>query len=387
MKKSLLPLAVLCAIAPQAHAQDPARSAILLYGIIDNGIVYTNNVNGHSLATVSSSNMQGTRWGIRVIEDLGSGTSAIAVLENSFRADTGLATAGNLFGGQTYVGLTSDKLGAVTLGRQYTSITDYTSLLAASTQWATYYGDHPGDLDNMNNTNRINNTVKYASPTFGGLSFGGTFSFGEQPGNFNRSSVWSVGASYANGPLSTGVAFFHAQNPNLSFFGNNAASSPTGNNMQTSTVYSGYASARTQEIFTSGIAYAIGNATVGATYSNTSFKDMGDQPGLNPNNYSGSAYFHNVEVSFKYKFNQSFLTGVAYSFTKGYGLNQARYGQVSLGADYFFSKRTDFYVVGNYQHASGIDSTNQEARANIAGLPASSTGNQLSFVAGLRHKF
>jgi predicted porin len=383
MKKSLWAIAALGTFAASAHAQSSAT----LYGIIDAGLVYTTNVNGGKQYQLASSNEQGTRWGMRLIEDLGGGLSTIAVIENSFNVVNGKMTAGNLFGGQSFVGLSSSRLGTVMLGRQYTSVTDYTSLLAVSTQWATYYGDHPGDLDNMNNTNRINNAIKYASPNFGGLTFGGAFSLGGIAGDFNRNQIWSLGAAYSNGPFSAGVAFLHVEDPNFSFFGNNAASSTMASNMSVSTVYSGYASAKTQQIFSSGIAYAIGRATIGATYSNTSFKDLGAEPGLNPSNYSGSAYFHNVEASFKFQVTPTLLAGVAYNYTKGYGVNDVRYNQASLGLDYFLSKRTDVYLVGNYQHASGTDSTGQSARADIAGLSPSSTANQLSTVAGIRHKF
>lgn len=383
MMKSLWAMAALGAFAVDAHAQNSAT----LYGIVDAGVVYTSNVNGSKQYQLASSNQQGTRWGMRIIENLGGGLSALAVIENSFNVVNGKMTAGNLFGGQSFVGLSSSRLGTVMLGRQYTSVTDYTSLLAVSTQWATYYGDHPGDLDNMNNTNRINNAIKYASPNFGGLTFGGAFSLGGVAGDFNRNQIWSFGTAYSNGPLSAGIAFLHIEDPNFSFFGNNAASSTTASNMSSSTVYSGYASARTQEIFSSGIAYAIGRATLGMTYSNTSFKDLGVEPSLNPNHYSGSAYFHNVEASFKFQITPALLAGAAYNYTKGYGVNDARYGQASLGVDYFLSKRTDIYLVGNYQHASGTDSTGQRARANIAGLSASSSANQVSAVAGIRHKF
>jgi predicted porin len=58
-----------------------------------------------------------------------------------------------------------------------------------------------------------------------------------------------------------------------------------------------------------------------------------------------------------------------------------------LGADYFLSKRTDVYIDGIYQHASGTDSTNQTAVANINGLSPSSTSNQVAAVVGIRHKF
>lgn len=58
-----------------------------------------------------------------------------------------------------------------------------------------------------------------------------------------------------------------------------------------------------------------------------------------------------------------------------------------LGADYFLSKRTDVYIDGVYQHASGTDSTRGAAVANINGLSPSSTSNQVAALVGIRHKF
>jgi predicted porin len=60
----------------------------------------------------------------------------------------------------------------------------------------------------------------------------------------------------------------NVKNPNFSFFGNNSTSSTTASNM-TPTVYSGYASAKTQQVISTGGACTFGAATVGATYSNT----------------------------------------------------------------------------------------------------------------------
>jgi predicted porin len=45
------------------------------------------------------------------------------------------------------------------------------------------------------------------------------------------------------------------------------------------------------------------------------------------------------------------------------------------------------YIDGIYQHASGTDSTNRSAVANINGLSPSSTTNQVAAVVGIRHKF
>jgi predicted porin len=155
-------------------------------------------------------------------------------------------------------------------------------------------------------------------------------------------------------------------------------------------VYSGYASAHEQQVISAGAAYTIAAATIGATYSNTQFKDVGTDGGaaLNPVGYTGgTAKFHNAEINFKYQLTPALLLGLAYDYTKGYDLNDAKYHQGMAGVDYFLSKRTDFYVVGVYQHASGTDSTNQTARANINGLTASSTSNQVAAIVGIRHKF
>jgi predicted porin len=384
MKKSLLALAALGTFAGAAQAQ----SSVTLYGIIDAGFVYNNNSAGQKLYSLNSGNLQGSRWGLRGTEDLGGGLKALFVLENGFNVMNGrLGQGGDEFGRQAYVGLSTSQFGTVTLGRQYDSVVDYTGALEVGSQWATYFGAHPGDLDNMNNSNRVNNAVKYTSTNYGGFTFGGLYSLGGVAGQFNRNQIWSLGVGYNRGPLQFGAGYLNVKDPNFSFFGNNATSSATGSNMGGSRVYSGYASARTQEVISAGAAYTFAAATVGVTYSNTAFKDLGSEAGLNPLGYGGSARFHNAEVNFKYQLTPALLIGAAYDYTHGYGVNDAKYHQAMLGTDYFLSKRTDFYVAGVYQHAIGTDSTNTAAVANINGLSPSSTSNQVTAIVGIRHKF
>jgi predicted porin len=138
-------------------------------------------------------------------------------------------------------------------------------------------------------------------------------------------------------------------------------------------------------------AYTLGAATIGATYSNAQFKDLGSEAGagLVPAGgfTSGTGKFNNVEVNFKYQLTPAFLLGAAYDYTKGYGLGNAKYHQGVIGADYFLSKRTDLFVDAVYQHASGTDSTNHAAVANINQLSPSSTSNQVAALVGIRHKF
>ena len=383
MKKSLLALAALGTFAGAANAQ----SSVTLYGIVDAGFVYNNNSAGNKLYSTSAGNLQGDRWGLRGTEDLGGGLKALFVLENGFNAFSGkLGQGGDEFGRQAYVGLSS-QFGTVTLGRQYDSVVDYTGALEVGSQWASFYGAHPGDLDNMNNSNRVNNSIKYTSANYSGVTFGGLYSLGGVAGQFNRNQIFSAGLGYAQGPLVLGAGYFNVKNPNYSFFGNNSSSSATASNMTGSQVYSGFASAKTQQVLSAGGAYTFGPATVGATYSNTQFKDLGQTAVAGARAVSGNAKFHNAELNFKYQLTPALLLGAAYDYTKAYSIANEKIHQGILGVDYFLSKRTDLYADGIYQHASGTNSVNGSATAQINGLSPSSTANQVAAVVGIRHKF
>lgn len=97
-----------------------AQSSVTLYGLLDNGLVYTNNSGGHSNIQLASGRPTGNRWGMLGSEDLGNGLKAIFTMENGFDLSTGkLAQNGREFGRQAFVGLSDSRLGTVTMGRQY----------------------------------------------------------------------------------------------------------------------------------------------------------------------------------------------------------------------------------------------------------------------------
>lgn len=383
MKKVIFALAASSVVVSAVKAQ----SSVTLYGIADAGFTYNNNQSGSKLYALTSGDLQGSRFGLKGVEDLGGGLNAIFVIENGFNILNGrLGQGGDMFGRQAYIGVSSASVGTFTLGRQYDSIADFTGRFAVADQWMSYEGAHPGDIDNMIDTNRVNNAVKFKSLDYNGFTAGGLYSPGGIAGQFNRNQIWSVGAGYHHGAVDLGVAYLNAQDPNYSFFGNNASSSTSASNM-TSRVYSGYASAKTQQIVVAGGAYSFGGSTVGATYSNTQFKDIGTLANLPASGDGGTAKFHNVEVNYKYQLTPALLLGVAYDYTKGYGANAAKYHQAMIGTDYFLSKRTDLYAGGIFQHASGRDSTGGIAVANITSLSPSTTSNQTAVIVGIRHKF
>ena len=275
-------LAIIAATAPSAFAQ----SSLTLYGMIDEGPEYNSNAGGKHLYNLTTAAQGGSRWGFRGSEDLGGGLSAIFRLENGFDLGTGkLGQGGLMFGRQAYVGLASTRFGSVTLGRQYDSVVDYIGPLTVGDQWGGTIGSHPGDLDNFDNSQRTNNSVKYASANYDGITFGGLYSLGGVAGNVTQNQVWSLGAGYTNGPLALGAAYLNVRNPNVSFFGNSTTGTATpAANAITSPVYSGYASANTYQVIGAGGNYTIGAATLGATYSNTKFMGLGNtaQSGPNP---------------------------------------------------------------------------------------------------------
>lgn len=392
MKKSYLALAVVSACAGVAHAQ----SSVTLYGVLDEGLNYNSNAGGHQLYSLTSGGLQASRWGLRGAEDLGGGARAIFVLENGFDISTGkLGQGGLMFGRQAYVGLSSG-LGTVTLGRQYDSVVDYVGVLATGDQWASSMGAHPGDLDNLNNSYRTNNTIKYTSANYAGLTFGGTYSLGGVAGNLTSNQIWSLGAGYVNGPLTLGVGYLNARTPGAnsgSMFGNNTSSTTASS--VTTPVYSGFVSANTYQVIAAGGAYTLGAATLGATYSNIKFMDLGAVASLNTKGYSGTATFNNAEINFKYQLTPALLAGAAFDYTKGSDVSEAddttnpgaKYLQGALGVDYFLSKRTDVYVVGIYQKASGTDSTGKSAVAAINTQSASKSDAQTFVRIGIREKF
>jgi predicted porin len=403
MKKTLI-AALVCASFGVSWVENVnAQSSMLLYGLIDEGFLFNANARGDRQYLLASGNLQGSRFGFRGTEDLGGGWNTLFILENGFNLNTGaLGQGGSLFGRTALVGL-NGPYGSVTLGKQYEEVGEYiggyTSANGISQrvgvgQWASAYGAHPGDLDNLDATNRVNNAIKYSSPVFAGFSVAGLYSLGGVAGAVSQNQIWSLAGTFNRGPVSTAVAITHIDSPNYSFFGNNPASntatSPSSLNM-TSPVYSGYASAGSQQIVAAGATYVFDRATVSAVYSNTRFNDVGTVggAGLNPGNVRGTARFDIGEINATYRVTQPFQVGVAYHYTRGKSPADAtvRYQQVNVAADYALSKRTDFYAAVIYQLAKGTDSTGRTAVASIYAITPSSNDHQLAALAGIRHKF
>lgn len=379
--KLLLP-ALAVTLAVPAFAQN----SVTLYGVIDEGFDYTNNVGGKRLFELQDGYVQGSRWGLKGTEDLGGGLKAVFQLENGFNLNNGALRQGTrMFGRQAYVGLTDDKFGTVTLGRQYDSLVDFLAQTTANGNWAGYLFSHPYDNDNTDNSFRVDNTVKYTSPTFAGLQFGGTYSFSNDT-NFANNRQYSFGAQYTNGGLLVAAAYLQANKPGATTGG---GISQTGD--------SNFPAALLR-VFGAGVNYTFGPATLGFAYTNSFMT----QP-TGTEYVSGSILpatgtlsnlrFQNFELNGKYQISPALFVGAMYTYTRASfnatsGKAHPNYQTVGLMADYNLSKRTDVYVQGGYQHVGGSQTGTALDLAYVPGAAdASSNRNQIVTRVAIRHKF
>jgi len=318
MKHQILFAATLAALGTTAaHAQ----SSVTLYGLLDAGVSYTNNVRvgnnqGSSNVALSSGMMQSNRWGLRGAEDLGGGLKAVFVLENGFTLGNGkLGQGGREFGRNAYVGLSSNALGTVTVGRQNEFMYDYVGHLSFD-DFNGVGGNvfaHVMDNDNTIGTFRVNNAVKYQSPTYNGLTFGALYGFSNQAGGFANNRAYSFGATYDNGPIKAALGYTQVNN------GNSAINSAGAVDANSTTADAAFTAQR-QRTFGGGMNYTFGPANVGFVITDSKLNNAtGFTSGTTALSLANSAnvHFTNYEVNAHYSVTPAWTLGAAYTYTDG----------------------------------------------------------------------
>jgi GBP family porin len=192
LKTSLLAAAVLLATGTTAQAQ----SSVTLYGLLDLAVNHYKAGSASGAGNVWKMNdgtvngLNGSRWGVRVSEDLGGGLKANAVLESGLAADTGALGQGGLaFGRQVFVGLSHTALGELRLGRQYV-LSD--SVMGLTNPFGNALVNNQGtastnagrNLPFWLNAPRANNVVQLATNNLGG--FTGTLQVAPGEGTADR---------------------------------------------------------------------------------------------------------------------------------------------------------------------------------------------------------
>ncbi|WP_277189472.1 porin [Caballeronia sp. BR00000012568055] len=385
MKKNVIVAAVATLAASFATAAS-AQSSVTLYGLVDAGLTYVNNVatgsaTGPQKASfhgLTSGNLQESRWGLTGSEDLGGGLKAIFRMENGFSVANGQQDNG-LFGRQAYVGLSSD-VGTFTLGRQYDSVVDYLGPLSAAGTWGGTYFGHVRGNDNLNSNFSIANSVKFQSNNYAGFSFSGLYGFSNQAGAFANNRAYSVGAGYANGPFKLGAGYMQGN-------GVDAVSNPNG--AITGEQFVGVGSSHDrQRTFGAGGSYSYDAMTFGAVWT---------QSRLDNSDFQGfSSVFNNFEVNARYLVTPALALGAAYTYSQqkynafGESSEKSKFHQFGLQADYALSKRTDFHIeaVAQIGSASGDAPAATAAIANSNGaFGPSSSSRQVLVNTGIRHRF
>lgn len=348
-----IPAALAVALAACSAVQ--AQSAVTIYGLVDAGVTWTNHLksaSGGSLWALDTGVAQGNRFGLRGSEDLGGGLRASFVLENGFSLDTGtLGQGGLLFGRQASVGLSSERLGSLSLGRMYDPLGDVFPAYAVATNtpagllaWALpTYAAGGATLNNRVWGAGVNNAVRYVSPVLGGFSVRALYGFGETATSTNQGSTQSLSLTYAQGGFQGSVAGFVTHD----------ASTTLGD----------------IKILAAGAAYQFEKLRLFGMVSQVSF-DAGVRPRATT-----------AEVGATYAVTPAVVLGAG---LQGQRRNNGAGGaeQLTLTADYLLSKRTDAYVA----LAHGRDREfNAQVVAALGGV--SSTTSQTGVRVGIRHKF
>jgi predicted porin len=254
-----------------------------------------------------------------------------------------------LFNRQAYVGLVSNSLGAVTLGRQYDASVDMVQAISADNFGAAF--STPGDVDNNDNSLRQSNAIKYVSPSYAGFVFEGTYGLSGLAGRPGQGYSYSGGVSYTRGPLSIATTYFQATNPDSTTGIQRTGWAGSADSIfDGSSINNAYESARTLAIYQLGAQYVIGSLTFGGSYSNSQFRPDGQS------SFASTERFNNGKAFLSYQLSPQFSMQAGYAYTAASGDTSAKYNQVSLGADYLLSKRTDVYLQTAFQRASGTDS-------------------------------
>ena len=206
MKKTLIAAAVMAASGVAF-----AASNVTLYGVIEEGVVLEKAKHGDTLVKLQSGFDQGSRWGIKGVEDLGNGYAVGFILEQGFNADSGNeSVAGKAFSRESFLYLTGD-FGRFGFGR--------TGTLASGAQsnniltgWAlgTGYGLSSWTSAIGTSFSRVDNAVAYQTPSFGGFKISAMYSNGTTGDDAKWSKnnhYYGVGALYNANAIKSSLIF------------------------------------------------------------------------------------------------------------------------------------------------------------------------------------
>lgn len=223
MQKKLLAVAVAGALFAPASAV-MAQSAVTISGVFKVGIDQW-KISNRNAARVAGSNTEtritdnSSRIIFGITEDMGGGLAAIAQLDVRPQLDDAGET--NVAAGNSWVGIRSNTLGTVTLGRhdlhygkQPDDIASKAGALMAS---AVSLMDYTANGVAIAGATRTPNVIRWDSPNWGG--FAATVAYSTNVGNeadmtstLRKGQAWNFNPSYTAGAFQVGYSYWGQKN-------------------------------------------------------------------------------------------------------------------------------------------------------------------------------
>jgi general bacterial porin, GBP family len=321
-----------------------AQSSVALYGVADVFVQFLDNKNKQSWSERSGGNAP-SMFGLKGTEDLGAGLKANFTLENGYNINNGSAFADTtaMFYRQAWVGLSHEKYGSLTFGRQY-----------QPTFWTLYPSDPfranetlsplaaAGSVVDRNTIGmhssggRSSNSMVYKSPNLNGFQLWGMYAFDatvSQPAPQTNGNMLDIAASYTGYGLYAGLAYQY-QHPGS----------------KTLPTLPGPLNTVGTEHFTSALAYRIGIVNLQFNYGYHRPKNENASPlALR----IGSVHSYNVMEA------GATIQATPQDSIEIAGLQRVVRGvhdnmwAVQVGADHSISKRTAFYARAGYMKNNG----------------------------------
>jgi GBP family porin len=362
--------AMLALVAGSAMAAD---SGVTLYGVADTFVQYLDNGGTHSYSE-RSGGATGSQFGLKGNENLGGGLSAQFDVETGFNINNGTLFADTtaLFYRQAWVGLSDDKYGSLTMGRQYEPsfrVVYPTDPFRVNEVLSPFSADvlavDRNTLSTQYDPGRASNSVLYQSPNLGGLQLYGMYAFAAtvtQPVPSTTGNMLNVGASYSGYGLYAGLAYVN-QHPG----------------QETVAGLPGALGLLSTEHFIGALAYRLGIVNFQFNYSYNRAQDPSARslPAV-----LGTAHSLSIaELGATIQATAADTIEIAGVQRNVRGAHDNAPG-IEVGADHAISKRTSFYVRAGYMKNNG------SSTVSWPGVTVSESGTrQVLATIGMTHRF
>lgn len=327
-----------------------AQSGVVVYGVLDTYMAYTNAEQRGNIVSMDSGGYQASRVGFRGNEDLGGGLRATWQLESGIGTDTGAQhDSSRVFNRQAWVGL-GGTFGELRFGRQNSS--NFLMIARLDPFAGATFGSF---LNNVSvYTPRYDNVVGYISPSVNGFKLQAYYSLGERTEDSDAMSTAILAGEYEKGPMYLGVS-------------SSRQTSANGEETTTSTFAGGSYEYGQGRIYLSGY--------------------RGNNLGAAPVTNVRGIYYSAVSLSASYRIGARTTLGAGLGWGEATDGSDSDARQVSVIAMHDLSRRTMLYAVASHLINRGQAAFSLGAAAPIPRNVPIAGGNVDGVQFGIRHNF